>query len=412
MDEAEVIAFENKVIVGLTGNIATGKSAVMRLAGMHDALTLDADKIVHEIMNTDTEMQAALAVAFGSEVRRANGRIDRRALGKIVFNDPEALKDLERMIHPEVHRCIAEQIQASDADVVFVEAIKLLDGKLRDLCHQIWVTRCSPQRQLERLRVCRGMDTQEAAARIKQQGPQAEKVALADTVIDTEGYMRDTEVQFEMAWRRLPDPASAETKTLSLRPRSGLQKQTDSAANGTAAPSGKTAPPLTQVDVPENVLVRRAKPSDIPGILLLIQRATDGAVKMKRGDLLLALSERGYLIGQEETTISTVMGFSIDSQVARIDAVYIYPEAQVTVTGTAVLAEVEQSAFHHMCEIILVFLPTNAPGWMQQIFTTAQYETAVPGTLARNWQEAIAESQPENTTCLFKILRDTRLSNA
>ena len=105
-DEAKTITFKDKVIIGLTGNIATGKSAVMRLAAEQGAYTIDADKIVHELMAHDPEIQAAIAVAFGSEVRMENGRIDRKKLGAIVFNDPNALKDLETMVHPAVRQVV------------------------------------------------------------------------------------------------------------------------------------------------------------------------------------------------------------------------------------------------------------------------------------------------------------------
>ncbi|MCP4428914.1 MAG: dephospho-CoA kinase, partial [Chloroflexi bacterium] len=168
-EQATPTRFSGKLIIGLTGNIATGKSAVMDLAAEQGALTIDTDKIVHELLDNDAKMQAAIAVAFGSEVRLEDGRIDRRALGEIVFNDPRALRDLESMTHPIVGREVAKQIDVGEPDVVFIEAIKLLEGALAKICHQIWVTRCSRQRQLDRLRICRGMDTETAVARIKAQ---------------------------------------------------------------------------------------------------------------------------------------------------------------------------------------------------------------------------------------------------
>ncbi len=417
----EEVLLHGKVIVGLTGNIATGKSAVMRLAADRGALTIDADQVVHEIMNTDEEMQAALAVAFGSEIRREDGRIDRKALGKIVFEDPTALQDLEEMMHPAVRRKVAQRIQECDESYIFVEAIKLLEGGLATVCHQIWVTRCSPQRQLERLRICRGMETGEATTRIKAQPPQEEKVAQADVVIDTNGYMKDTEVQFRFAWRRLPDPAQAEDKQMIVPAKQQLvpKQEADGKGGATTSPTAlnagtstlqKTAKPIAEpTERPENLTVRRAKPSDIPGILLLIQRATDGAKKMKRAELLMALSERGYFLGQLEGDISVVAGFSIDSQVARVDELYIYPLEMAGVTGTAVIEDIEQSAFNHLSEIIVVFLPDDAPDELRAIFDNMGYTTEPKEQLARNWQTAIEESQPENTTFVLKILRDTRM---
>lgn len=169
------IILRDKVIVGVTGNIATGKSAVMRLAADNDALTIDADKVVHTIMDRDTNMQAAIAVAFGPEVRLPNGRINRRTLGKIVFNDESALVDLEQIVHPAVRLDVARQIQETNKATIFVEAIKLLEGPMVDMCHQIWVTRCPKQRQLERLTICRGMDAVTATRRIEMQPPKKRK---------------------------------------------------------------------------------------------------------------------------------------------------------------------------------------------------------------------------------------------
>lgn len=192
-----------KVVIGLTGNIATGKSAVMRLAAERGALTIDADKVVRELLNEDAAIQEAVEAAFGPEVRLADGRIDRAALGQIVFNDPAALRQLEGLLHPQTRAEIGRRVAASSASVTIVEAIKLLEGPLVNMCDQIWVTICSPETQMARLRVCRGLDEETAAARIKAQSPQADKIARADVVINTDGLMADTEAQFAEAWARL-----------------------------------------------------------------------------------------------------------------------------------------------------------------------------------------------------------------
>ena len=416
-DNAEATTYAGKVIIGLTGNIATGKSAVMQLAHDQGALTIDADKIVHELMDNDATMQAAIAVAFGSEVRREDGRIDRNKLGEIAFADPTALQDLEAMIHPAVGKEVDARILASKQNVIFIEAIKLLEGNLRDICHQIWVTRCSPQRQLERLRVCRGMETEVAAVRIKAQPPQEEKVAQSDVLIDTNGLMKDTEAQFGIAWARLPNPATAEpmnrlplpdeSERNGTRPLTGRQASPKAAAPKKAEKEA-TPPRLQPSERPEDLQVRRARPSDIPSILLLIQKATDGKVQMKRAELLMALSERGYFIGQVGTDISTVIGYNIDSQVARIDEIYIYPLEMAAQTGKAVLEDIEISAATHMGQIIVAFLPQDAPTSIRELFEAEAYEPMPLDEMARGWQGAIEESQPEGTDYLVRLLRDTR----
>lgn len=190
----------SRVVIGLTGNIATGKSAVMRLAAERGALTIDADRVVHDLLENDDGIQSAVATAFGPDVRRANGSIDRGRVGQIVFGNPQALARLEGILHPAVRLEIARRVQTTTAPVVMIEAIKLLEGPLAAACDLIWVTACSRERQLERLRVCRGMDDETAATRVDAQPPQAEKIARADVVIDTGGLMRDTQAQFEAAW--------------------------------------------------------------------------------------------------------------------------------------------------------------------------------------------------------------------
>jgi len=187
----------------LTGNIATGKSAVMRLAAEQGALVIDADRVVHELLQRDEGIQTAVIAAFGPEIRLADGRIDRAALGRLVFGNERRLQQLEDILHPAVREEIARRVATSDVPVVMIEAIKLLEGPLAVVCDQIWVTTCSRSTQLERLRVCRGMDDEAAMARVEAQPPQEEKITRADVVIRTDGLMSTTQEQFEQAWSDL-----------------------------------------------------------------------------------------------------------------------------------------------------------------------------------------------------------------
>ncbi len=190
----------DKTIIGLTGNIATGKSAVMRLAADQGALTIDADRVVHGILAGDTAVQKQIAAAFGDHVLDDNCQIIRPALGQIVFNDPNALVQLEQIVHPAVHQRVLDQIHTCSETVIMIEAIKLLEGKLHTICAQVWVTTCTRARQLERLQICRGLDEATAVYRIDAQNPQTDKITRADVVIDTNGLMNDTQAQFVKAW--------------------------------------------------------------------------------------------------------------------------------------------------------------------------------------------------------------------
>lgn len=408
----------SKVIIGLTGNIATGKSAVMRLAKDLDVETIDADAIVHELMNTNADLQQAIVDAFGTSVQRENGRINRPALGNIVFGKEGAMHQLESLIHPPTRAAIHKRIKESDHDVIFIEAIKLLEGPLADLCHQVWVTRCSKQKQLERLRVCRGMSTPDATARIKAQSSQEDKVAMADVVIDTNGFYDDTISQFELAWQRLPSIDSVEpitlpdpTKTAAVKQKM-VTKAAPSAAAGSKKIELKRLDDMPLITRPADMEVRRARPSDIPSVLLLIQKATDGKKKMTRTDILMALSERSYFIGQVGTEVTTVIGWSVDMQAGFIDEIFIYPPEAIETTTTAVIEDIEKSADTHICETISVFLREDAPEDVRNLFLARGYLDVPKEQLPYAWQTALNESQPDNTEFLLKVLREDRLNRS
>ena len=144
-------------------------------------------------------------------------------------------------------------------------------------------------------------------------------------------------------------------------------------------------------------------------MLLLMHKATDGAVQMKRAELLMSLSERGYFIGQIGTEINALMGWNIDSQVARIDQIFIHPLEAATTTGLAILEEVETSANAHVCEIILAFIADDAPPEIEQMFDRQAFGAANPANLPQVWQQAVDESQPDGTHVRIKVLRDRRL---
>ncbi len=199
---------KHKRVIGLTGNIATGKSAVMAMAAEHGAETIDADKVAHGILRSALVKHDVLQL-FGSGVFADDGEIDRPALGKIVFSDPQKMRDLEAITHPAIRREIGERIQNSEAAIVIVEAIKLLEGPLKDHCDQIWVTACSAETQIARLIQYRHASEEDAQRRVNAQSPQAEKIAQADVVFDTNGTMAQTVEQFNHAWAALDDsPAS------------------------------------------------------------------------------------------------------------------------------------------------------------------------------------------------------------
>ncbi|MFB0537897.1 MAG: dephospho-CoA kinase [Anaerolineae bacterium] len=192
-----------KYLIGLTGNIATGKSVVLRMLQRLGARVIDADALVHQLMVKGTPVWQAILGEFGEGILRSEGQIDREKLAAIVFADAEALNRLEAIVHPAVTARVDELIRQATEAVVVVEAIKLIEAGWHRACDALWVVTCSKEQQLERLMRTRKLSRDEALLRIEAQPPQEDKVALADVVIDNSGSLKETREQVEREWERL-----------------------------------------------------------------------------------------------------------------------------------------------------------------------------------------------------------------
>ena len=197
----------DKFIIGLTGNIATGKSLVRRLLEELGAFTIDADLVAHEVMRRGQPAHAAIVQAFGICILDANGEIVRSKLGDIVFAKPASLRQLESITHPAVRGRIDALVRAAEADVVVIEAIKLLEGALREAVDAVWVVDAPPATQLSRLIEERGMTKAGAQQRIAAQNSQADKLAAADVIIRNDGSLAQTRAQVVAAWHKMQPPS-------------------------------------------------------------------------------------------------------------------------------------------------------------------------------------------------------------
>ncbi|OGO63671.1 MAG: dephospho-CoA kinase, partial [Chloroflexi bacterium RBG_19FT_COMBO_50_10] len=196
-------AWPGKFVIGLTGNIATGKSVVRKMLEHLGAYGIDADALGHRAIAKDAPGYKAVVDTFGKWILTPDGQVDRGKLARVVFSDPDALNQLESIVHPLVRQAINLLIRRSSQKVIVVEAIKLLEGPLRQACDTIWVTYAQKPTQIARLIKKRNLSVAVAHQRVNSQPPQDEKVKVANTVIQNEGTFEDTWQQVTRAWKVL-----------------------------------------------------------------------------------------------------------------------------------------------------------------------------------------------------------------
>lgn len=194
--------------IGLTGNIASGKSTVARMLVARGAAHIDADAVVHRLYAPGTGTTRAIAEHFGVGVLGEDGGIDRGALGAIVFDSPEALKALETIVHPAAGAAYLAEIERVAAatippPAIVIEAVKLIESGRHEQMDELWFVVASPWVQKGRLMEHRGWSEREAEARLAAQAPVEPRLALADEVLRNDGSVADLEAEVARAWRRL-----------------------------------------------------------------------------------------------------------------------------------------------------------------------------------------------------------------
>jgi dephospho-CoA kinase len=194
--------------VGLTGNIACGKSTVGRMLVELGADYVDTDAVVHELLAHDTPQAKQIIERFGSGVAAPGGGIVRAALGAIVFSDPAKLRELERILHPRVEEIVHERIAATTAPVIVIDGVKIFESGLSDELDELWVVICSDDAQRTRLARDRGMTTADIEARLNSQPPLEAKLAKASVVIDNSHALGETRRAVESALRRVNEKSS------------------------------------------------------------------------------------------------------------------------------------------------------------------------------------------------------------
>lgn len=191
-------------VIGVTGGIGSGKSSAVRVLAELGAVVVDADRVGHEVYAPGTPGFDQVVAAFGSEVVGADGAVDRRRLGAIVFDDPAALRRLNAIVHPLIRDAVARRVAtalvAARAPIV-VEAALLIEAKWDSLVDEVWLVVARREVIEQRLASQRGMDPAAVAARMRAQLSDEERRAHAAVVIDNSGSRDELRAAIERLWR-------------------------------------------------------------------------------------------------------------------------------------------------------------------------------------------------------------------
>jgi dephospho-CoA kinase len=197
-------------VVGLTGGLGAGKSTVARMLADRGAVVVDADELAREALEPGTAAFERASELFGDEVLTPEGKIDRRALGALVFADPEKRRTLEEITHPEVFRRLAEVVQAhrDTDDVVVFDAPLIVETGFHESCDVLVVVTAPNDEQVRRVTRARGMSEEAARSRIEAQASPERRESLADVIIRNDGDLEALERDVDALWTDLRRRAS------------------------------------------------------------------------------------------------------------------------------------------------------------------------------------------------------------
>ena len=367
---------KNSYLIGLTGNLGSGKSTVRKMLEQLGARGIDADALAHTVMARGTPAWRAVIDAFGADILKVNGRIDRQKLGARVFADAEGLKRLEAIVHPAVGARIKRIVRDESAPVIVIEAIKLLEANLDAWCDSIWVVQCAPEIQVQRVMRDRNMTEADARARLASQSPAEDKLKFANVVIDNSGDENATRVQVENAWSAIrPETARDKSVWLYDSPPTPAAITSSAAAepSGAQEPESKVEPPaviakpevverkddqsLPRVTVAANaadVQIRRARRSDLSALGVALAKLEQRDEPLARPEALRRFGEHGYFIATIEDRIVALAAWEAENLVAIVREIWAESADAAPLVLPGLFALIEQEAVGLLCEVVLL----------------------------------------------------------
>jgi dephospho-CoA kinase len=372
------------------------------------AYTIDADALAHRVYAKGAPGYQPVIDKFGKWLLNKDGEIDRAKLGNLVFNDPEAMNQLETIVHPLVGQATDVLTQRASQKVVAIEAIKLLESELRKSCDSIWVTNAPEEIQVKRLVEKRGFTRERAMERLHTQSAQSAKVALANIVITNTGSFDDLWNQVSAAWKQIVPGANSEITQTDLRiPKPVPATQaTPSTAVATPTAAASATMPVTGAG---EFSVKRGKPKQSPAIAELITRLSKGKRQMSTDDVMASFGDKAYMLLQLDGKLVGLAGWQVENLVTRTTDIFLEDAINPQKALDLLIKEVERASNDLQSEASLIF-PMGDLATQDSLWKQLGYEKRTPETLGvQAWQDSAAETLTSGGVLLFKQLRQDRV---
>lgn len=457
----------NFYLIGLTGNLASGKSTVRRMLEQLGAAGIDADRLAHAAMRRGSPAWGAIVDTFGTGILHYNGNIDRQKLGARVFADAGALQQLEGILHPAVGELIKATLREIKVNVAVIEAVKLVEAGMDQWCDALWVVISASEVQVARVSRDRHMRPEDARARLAAQGSQDEKLKRANVVIDNSHDLNTTWLQVQNAWNNTvrvdnardkrpwlegntaplrlappPEPLPPPPQVPTLSPEAREQVMPSSLApaeipeavvpvvelerapiqatpiaenmeTATVEPSPvvqKVVPleskPLPEITAGTTIDVRRARRKDLDLLAVALARSANQSAPLTRGEVMQRFGKRGYRIAVGQGRIIALASWEAENLVAMTRDVWAESEAVGPRALPPLFALIEQDAQALQCEVSLIIIEPGAPTFVLEQIRVCGYQNKETSALHRLWRQVVEERMQPGDVLWVKRLRE------
>jgi dephospho-CoA kinase len=435
---------QNFYLIGLIGNLGSGKSTVRQMLEQMGARGIDADALAHVVMQRGSPTWRAIVETFGAEILRHDGRIDRRVLGARVFADAATLRKLEGIVHPAVSALTRELLREIKQPVVVIEAIKLIESGMNLWCDALWAVTCTPEKQIERVMRTRQISAEDARARIAAQGALDEKLRLANLIIDNSKDVETTRDQIAHGWKTIrPETArdksswlwaASRTDTLPesavapavpvvpatppapapsiVSPASSVPSAFSADAPSVVSPAPPPAitplpaPSKTQIDFE----VRRTRRGDLNALAVAIAKRENRPQPLSHEEAVKRFGSGGYRIAIGDGRIVAFAAWEAENLVATVRELWAESSYIALLALPQLLALIENEAQELLCEVIVIFVEPGAPLHITEQPRASGYQLVEVNNLHPVWQMIVHERLKLGERIMVKRLREEMIT--